>query len=47
MAAMKRIAKDAADRWGQISALVPGKTKAECYTRFVDLKKTYKKSKGK
>jgi len=47
VAAMKKLSKDAADRWGQISKLVPGKTKAECYTRFMDLKKTYKKNKGK
>ena len=44
---MKKYSKDAADRWGQIVTAVPGKSKSECYTRYQELRKTFKKTKGK
>ena len=47
VSAMKKYPKEAADRWGQIAAAVPGKNKAECYTRYQELRKTFKKTKGK
>lgn len=45
--AMKKFSKDISDRWGQIASVVPGKNKADCYSRYMELKKTFKKSKGK
>ena len=47
VSAMKKYSKDAADRWGQIATAVPGKSKSECYTRYQELRKTFKKTKGK
>ncbi|KAL4443910.1 hypothetical protein ABPG75_011647 [Micractinium tetrahymenae] len=45
--ALKTVGKDAEDRWGQVAALVPGKTKAQCFRRFKELKESHKAAKGK
>lgn len=37
--------KDVEDRWEAIAALVPGKTKAQCFRRFKELKESFKKKK--
>ncbi|KAL4449534.1 hypothetical protein ABPG77_007178 [Micractinium sp. CCAP 211/92] len=45
--ALKTVGKDAEDRWGQVAALVPGKTKAQCFRRFKELKESHKAAKAK
>ena len=40
--AVKKVAKDATERWEKISALVPGRTKAQCMRRFKELKEGFK-----
>lgn len=40
--ALKTVGKDAEDRWGQVAALVPGKSKADCFKRFKALKEAHK-----
>ncbi|KAI7843108.1 hypothetical protein COHA_003279 [Chlorella ohadii] len=44
--ALKQVGKDAEDRWGQVAALVPGKTKAQCFKRFKELKEAHKAKKA-
>lgn len=44
--ACKSVAKDAEDRWEAIAALVPGKTKAQCFRRFKELKESFKAKKA-
>ena len=44
--ALKRVGKEAADRWDQVSALVPGKNKAQCFRRFKEMKEAHKAKKG-
>ncbi|PRW60561.1 dnaJ-like protein subfamily C member 2-like [Chlorella sorokiniana] len=44
--ALKQVGKDAEDRWGQVAALVPGKTKAQCFKRFKELKEAHKAKKS-
>ena len=43
--ALKAVSKDVEDRWGQVAALVPGKTKAQCFKRFKELKEAHKAGK--
>ena len=44
--ALKRVGKEVADRWDQVAALVPGKTKAQCFRRFKEMKEAHKAKKG-
>ena len=43
--ALKAIGKDVSDRWGQIAEHVPGKTKAECFRRFKELRQSFREQK--
>lgn len=40
--ALKVVKKDAEDRWGAVADLVPGKTKAQCFLRFKEMKAAHK-----
>jgi DnaJ family protein C protein 2 len=40
--AMKQCGKDLSDRWGAVADMVPGKTKAQCFKRFKELKEMHK-----
>eukprot|EP00244_Chara_vulgaris_P013195 TRINITY_DN736_c0_g1_i2.p1 TRINITY_DN736_c0_g1~~TRINITY_DN736_c0_g1_i2.p1 ORF type:complete len:356 (+),score=68.71 TRINITY_DN736_c0_g1_i2:272-1339(+) len=44
--AMKEFPKDTPMRWERIASAVPGKTKAQCMKRFVELKKGFRGAKG-
>ena len=44
--ALKAVGKEVEDRWGGVAALVPGKTKAQCFKRFKELKEGFKAKKG-
>lgn len=44
--ALKAVGKDVSDRWEKISERVSGKTKAECFKRFKELRETFRSSKG-
>eukprot|EP00798_Chlamydomonas_sp_ICE-L_P015528 gene15528-21617_t len=44
--AMKQYGKDVEDRWLSVSEVVPGKTKAQCFLRFKELRETFRAEKG-
>jgi DnaJ family protein C protein 2 len=44
--ALKQCGKELPDRWERISALVPGKTKAQCFKRFKELREVFRTKKG-
>ncbi|DBA66447.1 hypothetical protein WJX79_001146 [Trebouxia sp. C0005] len=43
--ALKEISKDVPDRWQRVSALVPGKSRAQCQKRFRELKNDFRAKK--
>jgi Myb-like DNA-binding domain len=43
--AMKQYGKEVEDRWEKISTVVPGKTKAQCFRRFKELRDTFRSAK--
>lgn len=44
---MLQVGKDVeGDRWEQIAALVPGKTKAQCFKHFKALRENFKSKKA-
>lgn len=42
---MQAVSKEAADRWGHIAEMVPGKNKQDCAKRFKELKANFKAKK--
>ena len=40
------VGKDVEDRWGGVAELVPGKTKAQCFKRFKEMKDAHKAKKA-
>ncbi|KAK2078664.1 hypothetical protein QBZ16_003504 [Prototheca wickerhamii] len=44
--ALKVVKKDAEDRWAAVAELVPGKTKAQCFLRFKEMKAAHKAKAG-
>ncbi|KFM27960.1 DnaJ-like protein subfamily C member 2 [Auxenochlorella protothecoides] len=45
--ALKVVRKEVPDRWEVVSSLVPGRTKADCFTRFKQMKAAHKAKTGK
>lgn len=43
--ALKLVDKAASDRWEQVAAMVPGKSKAACFRRFKELKENFRAKK--
>ena len=41
-----RCGKELPDRWEQVSALVPGKSKAQCFKRFKEMREAFRAKKG-
>lgn len=46
LTALKAFPKDTSMRWEKISAAVPGKTKAQCFRRFQELKDNFRNNKS-
>ena len=44
--ALKVVSKAVEDRWGGVAELVPGKTKAQCFKRFKEMKDAHKAKKA-
>jgi len=44
--AMKQFGKELEDRWERVSAVVPGKTKLQCFKRFKELRELFRSKKG-
>lgn len=44
--AMKQFGKELEDRWDRIATVVPGKTKAQCFKRFKELREVFKAKKS-
>lgn len=43
---MKIFGKELEDRWDRVAGAVPGKTKAQCFRRFKELREVFKAKKG-
>ena len=44
--ALKVFGRDVEDRWDRISEAVPGKSKAQCFRRFKELRETFRAKKS-
>lgn len=44
--ALKVFGRDVEDRWDRISQSVPGKSKAQCFRRFKELRETFRAKKS-
>ena len=47
MAALKQCPKElGAERWDAVAKLVPGRSKAQCFKRFKELREAFRSKKG-